>query len=367
MVIRHARAPYSDFALLFHMAIFFIASGYLYREERIVDINALGKYIRRKVKGLYIPYLLYNVVFVLCNNLFLCINVYTDNAEILTAFGIESGTQVLGRMYSLSDTLFMITKTCVFLGFTEMGGAFWFFQTLFIVSVGYALIDYIICFINGQYVKLTLNRNYVQAIIAMGLLGVGYLWYCFDIPVSSIGRACTVYCLLYIGNMIKQFGVMEKIFCFREKIKQLPLFRVAVIILMSFIILLVSYPYGTIGLSANKIENPVFFLVVSISGWIMLYGIALLLQKLSFVGNKEIAYISIHSVPIIALHFLCFKIINFVAVIITGKEKYMIAAFPVLMHNGAWWIAYIAVGIGIPLLLDWTVRKFRSLAVSILD
>lgn len=30
MVIRHARAPYSDFVLLFHMAIFFIASGYLY-------------------------------------------------------------------------------------------------------------------------------------------------------------------------------------------------------------------------------------------------------------------------------------------------------------------------------------------------
>ena len=96
----------------------------------------------------------------------------------------------------------------------------------------------------------------------------------------------------------------------------------------------------------------------------MLYGVALLLQRLSFVGNKAIAYISIHSVPIIALHFLCFKIINAVVVIVTEQKKYMTAAFPVLMHTDAWWIAYAAVGIGIPLLLDWMVRKIRSLAFS---
>ena len=92
--------------------------------------------------------------------------------------------------------------------------------------------------------------------------------------------------------------------------------------------------------------------------------LALLLQRLSFVGNKAIAYISIHSVPIIALHFLCFKIINAVVVIVTEQKKYMTAAFPVLMHTDAWWIAYAAVGIGIPILLDWMVRKIRSLAFS---
>lgn len=364
MVIRHARAPYSDFVLLFHMAIFFIASGYLYRKEQITDISSLGKYIWRKIKGLYKPYWVFNVIFVLCNNLFLYINVYTDNAEILTAYGIESGTQVLGNVYSLPDTLFMLVKTCVFLGFTEMGGAFWFFQTLFIASVGYALMDFVICFANGRFLKFTINRNIIQAAAAVSLLGTGYLWYCFDIPVSSIGRACTVYCLLYVGNMIKQFRVMEKIFCYKDKAEQLSVFRTAVIILMSFMILLAAYPNGTIGLSANKIENPAFFLIASISGWMMLYGVALLLQRLSFVGNKAIAYISIHSVPIIALHFLCFKIINAVVVIVTEQKKYMTAAFPVLMHTDAWWIAYAAVGIGIPLLLDWMVRKIRSLAFS---
>lgn len=357
MVMRHGRAPYSDFVSLFHMAIFFMASGYLYRKEQVVDINSLEKYIWRKIKGLYIPYLLYNIFFIFCNNLFLRINVYTDNPEILTAFGVEAGAQTIGHIYSLSDILFKTAKTCVFLGFTEMSGAFWFFQTLFIASVGYALIEFIICFINECFPGFAVKRSFIQAIIAAALLGTGYLWYCFDIPVSRIGRACTVYCLLYLGNMIKQFSIMEKIFCFRDSVDQLPVIRAAMFIFMALVALLIAYPNGTIGLRANKIENPVFFLIVSIAGWTMLYGIAILLQKLAFIGNKAMAYISVHSVPIIALHFLCFKTVNAIAVAATGQEKYMTAAFPVLMHSGAWWIAYTIFGIGIPLLLDWIVQR----------
>ena len=64
-----------------------------------------------------------------------------------------------------------------------------------------------------------------------------------------------------------------------------------------------------------------------------------------------LSYISRHSVPIIALHFLCFKIVNYAAVIMLHKERYMVAAFPVLMPDSVWWILYTAVGIGIPLVL----------------
>ena len=61
MVVRHAEAPYSDFVLLFHMAIFFIASGYLYNDKHAESIQSVVKFTLRKLRSLYLPFFLYSV------------------------------------------------------------------------------------------------------------------------------------------------------------------------------------------------------------------------------------------------------------------------------------------------------------------
>ena len=66
---------------------------------------------------------------------------------------------------------------------------------------------------------------------------------------------------------------------------------------------------------------------------------------------------TIHAVPIIGLHFLCFKTVSLMAVGAYGMKPYMLAAFPVLMTTGWWWIGYVAVGIAVPLVVDWGWRK----------
>lgn len=48
MVLRHARAPYSDFVLLFHMAVFFIASGFLYNEKYSKSFDGIKIFVRKK-------------------------------------------------------------------------------------------------------------------------------------------------------------------------------------------------------------------------------------------------------------------------------------------------------------------------------
>lgn len=53
-----------NFIYLFHMAVFMMASGYCYR-TRIDVLSTWEKYIIRKLKGLYIP-------FVVCNGMVLC-------------------------------------------------------------------------------------------------------------------------------------------------------------------------------------------------------------------------------------------------------------------------------------------------------
>lgn len=137
MVYRHARGPASDFVLLFHMAIFFIASGWLLNTKYASNRRSMKKYIKKKFRGLWLPFVGFNVFYVLCNNLFLRINVYSDNPLFLNSTGIEKEYLHLGSHYDLVTILKEILKILFFQGGTELGGALWFFNTLFFLLVLY--------------------------------------------------------------------------------------------------------------------------------------------------------------------------------------------------------------------------------------
>ena len=51
MVVGHARAPLSDYISLFHMAIFFIASGFLINCKYADSLSGMMQYIWKKIKG----------------------------------------------------------------------------------------------------------------------------------------------------------------------------------------------------------------------------------------------------------------------------------------------------------------------------
>ncbi|MBO7516002.1 MAG: hypothetical protein J6T47_10305 [Lachnospiraceae bacterium] len=67
-----------------------------------------------------------------------------------------------------------------------------------------------------------------------------------------------------------------------------------------------------------------------------------------------------NTLAVVVLHLLCFKIVNMFGVIIFGKPACLIAAFPVLYEGGAWWIAYTAVGLGVPIALNVLRKKWMS-------
>ena len=102
-------------------------------------------------------------------------------------------------------------------------------------------------------------------------------------------------------------------------------------------------------IDGNVIENPVFFLVMSMAGWNLIYLISYVLECCQFIGNRFLTYISEHSVWIIALHFLSFKLVNLLEIYIYGYEPYYLAAFPVLNSARLWWLLYTIVGVVIPL------------------
>lgn len=331
MIFRHTEAPYSEFVLLFHMALFFISSGYLFNPEKINDLSALIKYIIKKVKGLWIPYFGFMAAFVLLHNPFLKLNIITDDTRYLAEY--TGRYAILSEQYSFIKIAKEIIKSALFHGNEQVGGALWFFYTLFLLMTGYAVISY-------TFRKIFKDRNIVtcsHGVLSLMFLMIGYYLHIHGKSVYGLNRFFSFYCLIFVGQLMR--GKLDIIY---KRVHPVILFFITMIVLTGL------QPFGCIDLSGNNIENPAYFITVSLSGWFMIYSFAVMLEQIQFKGNKIITYLSIHSVPIIGLHFLSFKLVSWLAIQITGMSDYMLAAFPVLMH-GTWWVAYLFVGVVIPL------------------
>lgn len=345
MVYRHARGPASDFVLLFHMAIFFMASGWLLNTKYAGDGTQMKKYIGKKLRGLWVPYVCFNTLFVICNNIFLRLNIYTDNPMFLKADGIEREYAHLGTHYDLSRMLKEIIKVLCFQGGTELGGALWFFNALFFVLVLYMVIQYIL----ERMLRREMFVEVAQAVIAVCFLVCGYLCYRKGIYAYGMNRVLSYYILVYAGHICRKWDVLDGVF---RKLHP------AVVTLLAAAVLLALYHRGSINLAGNAYTNPGYLLVASFAGWTMLFGIGTMAGELKKSRVLDgIQYISIHAVPIIGLHFLCFKAVSLMAVGFYGMKPYMLAAFPVLMTTEWWWIGYVAVGIAVPLVMDWGWRR----------
>ena len=356
MVVRHARAPYSDIILLFHMAIFFIASGYLYNGSKIKDIKSLKNFIIKKIKSLWVPQFVFSTIFVIFNNVFIRLNIYTDKPEFLLVDGPEVAYRRLAVHYDIIESIKQIVKAVFFQCTTQVGGAFWFFQTLFIVLIIYAIVDLILSRLVNEN-----TQRIIKGILGIILLLIGYYCCLKGLMLKGLSRVLSVYVLIYIGENLR--NISRRITGIESS-----LYKEILMVVLSAGMLLVAQSYGNIDLSSNSIENPIFFLTVSLLGWFLLYGISALLLRTKCIAVNAISYISVHSVSIIALHFLCFKLINVIVVFMTGQEKYMIASFPVLMYSGVWWLAYTVVGICIPLALNFVFwRGIKSLKDLIIN
>ena len=64
MVGGHCGMPFTHFIYLFHMAIFFMASGYCFNASNSETMQDVLSFVKRKFKGLWFPYVLWTAVFV---------------------------------------------------------------------------------------------------------------------------------------------------------------------------------------------------------------------------------------------------------------------------------------------------------------
>lgn len=118
-------------------------------------------------------------------------------------------------------------------------------------------------------------------------------------------------------------------------------------------------PLGFINLGTNTFQNPLFLIINTLAGWTLLYAIAHWLEKFRY--SEFLAFLGVHTIYIIFIHFIGFKVITILQCIIYDYPAYMIAYFPIIDGSNGWWILYTIAGIGIPLLYFVFHTNLRSL------
>lgn len=322
MVLGHSGFRGTDFIYLFHMALFFMLSGWLFSLR-----GGPVHFIKRKAVTLWLPFVLANTAFTVLNNLFLKLNILTSDERILQVPGNAVTTPV-----TVKDVIGRTVHWCVFDGGTQLGGAMWFIQALFQVSILYALVEFIL-----QRLLHGADTLLPQGLFSGVLLWVGWRCRLAGWNVWGLGIAASCYCLFYLGVVLH-----------RVQHPHGPA-RGALCCAGAFVVLLVLGQFGSVGLAGNSYPGPLYLLAASLAGWMLVYEGAHLLARVPAVSGAFSA-LGRATMPIVILHFLAFKPVTWLGLLATGGESYLLAAFPIYFTGGAWWVAYTAAGLALPLL-----------------
>ena len=199
MVMGHSGFPFTRVIYMFHMAIFFMASGYLWKDNHVRDWKGLKRFFWRRIKALWLPYIVANGIFVLLNNFFIIIGLYSVAPS--SAAALQGASPQV--WFDMGTTLKELLKTLLFLGGSQMGGAFWFLRTLFAISVGHALVVYISVTFRKSMKYLPLLAVALTAIVCEVLSFA-------NLSIPTIVRACfSGYLAFWLGIIIREKGLVK--------------------------------------------------------------------------------------------------------------------------------------------------------------
>ena len=332
VVIGHSGSPLMNFVYLFHMPLFFFISGYFYKDK--YSDNPLILIVKR-IKTLYIPCVVYQIIFLALHNFFYKINIYSNN-------------QFFGNLkinpYTHSDEMSVLSHILYFDRTEQLAGVFWFFTTLFIINVAFCLISFII----KHIIKNSKIQEVCRAIVVIISFSIGNVYAYYNIHFDKkLEVAYVVLLFFYAGYLYKRYESMIKIKLYAS--------------IICFSILVCTSFYGTLSISTNENINPLFLLCTSFMGIYLIMCISKYMSKMNL-KIKLLKYIGNNTVVILCLQFLCFKIVNLMQVLIYKYPNYRIASYPVISGTKGWWILYVLVGVFVPLLIQrLVIDNFKNL------
>lgn len=250
----------------FHMPMFFIISGFLYKEP-----DRIGKSIGKKAKSLLIPYLFFAL----------------SHMAISCILNLREGISVVSSIRNYCYHIFLYNHEGM-----PICGAIWFLTALFFLDVIYILID----LIKNEYCKL----GTVILLSAIGVL-IPFLGHrlplSFDVSLMGVG-------LYYIGN--KGRKLFEKV-----NLKANIWVGLLGLTIGSFLVFL----NNTVNVRLATYGNIALYYFNAVLLTFSLYNIAVeiskqnnaIIKELCFIGTNSLVYLGLNQFILIFLKNISFE------------------------------------------------------------
>ena len=307
VVYAHARAPYNSYIYNFHMPFFFLISGILYKSQ-----GNLKNYFIRKLQTLYLPFVGWNLVFIIGKTLIRHEDISWSN---------------------IFRVLLTLEKDGEFLG------AIWFLGALFLVSVLYKIIDY--------YIVETPEKKYI-------VLGTFFIW-------CVIGFEITLPYMLsrtLICGFFYALGVFGKTYLLNLKLDRNTSVY-AVIFACTF--LLIGH-YNSANMGANEYKYKSLFVIGAVCASFVTLFIskcisALCRSNILTYLKTGICFIGKNSIDIVIWQFVAFRVVIAVQLMLNHISlTKLLDYYPMYSEKNGWWIIYTVVGIVLPIIWGMFLR-----------
>ena len=256
LVAAHAAVPAGSTISMFHMAIFFIASGYCIREAHSDTIGNAMKFIIKRTQRLYIPFVVWNVSLLCCKNIFIKINIYTNNPGFLE--GIPGNAYGLTESLNAQTFFHSLVNILLFQGEQQLEGASWFLRAMFSASVFFILCDYLLKKISTKHIFLL---RWIFAIVFL-IIGnaIGNNHITLKLNFHSV---FSIYFLFVVGMYFRNIGLLND--------KKDVLFNMLLLLSCSTILISLN-GMVSVNLNSSVFSSVPLFILVSILGWFFLWS-----------------------------------------------------------------------------------------------
>lgn len=318
----------------FHMPLFFIMSGYCFKEKYLEDAK---QFVVRKIKGIYVPFVVFSLVFLALHNVFCHWHLYEptwlygwkdylwESSRIVTRMSHNEG--LLGTFWFLKELfwgniIFYATyKLIKLIGNSKLVNGDWRLGAEWVTAIGlFVLTEIALIFhLRIPYFTVTFLSTYAAFFIAVGYLWKKAEWKCDQWWIWVIGIASVL---------------IEAIFADRVAMKyQTPL-------------------------------SLIYYAIPAIFGTIVVYNLCQrLIKSVSDYKWPVLNFIGEHTLSIMALHFLAFKLVTFGYIKLRDLpiELLQPLGVPDGLANTVWGILLCTfVGVFVPLLFAWLWIKIKA-------
>ncbi len=305
---------------LFHMPLFFFLSGYLFKDKATEHIFS---YTWRKIKSLYIPFVLYNCFALLLHQTFCDMGLYSAESAFT----------------SLSGFLKYFIKVLLCVKMEDVVAPLWFLPILAVVSVAF-------CVLRWLEQRLKLPAVLRHALICGMFLAVYLL--------PSRTGLLRAYVLTAVGLFLFNIG-----YTVRNHPIALPRWGSALAAGLSLAALAVGALFLDVNVIQMRLADPISFTLGSVCGIYLVWYVSRFLEKW---GGKPLQYCGDRSRTILAWHYYAFLLVTVVQFLVRHNSLKGLNNFVLYraMDGGmifVWTLIYFCAGVTLPLLLDWVKTR----------